>query len=266
MDLHDFSDVAENYDLYIQVLFGGRDDGVADFHLDLARQYGQKGVLDIACGTGATLLPLVEAGFRVTGVDISHAMLNVLARKLALLPNAVQGRAKLVRADMVKLDLMACYSLAIIPRSGFMHLLTPEDQERALRGIHEVLEPGGVFSFNTFDPNYELIAKNLKGKSPPLQFRGQFTNRSGRQEWIWNRTEYDPVEQRIEAEWIFEEMGPDGTVMMKRAYPLKMRWSFEPEIRHLLKICGFEVLEIYSNYQKAPRKYGGNLIWVVRRI
>jgi len=265
MDLHDFSEIAENYDLYLPSLLGGSDDGVVQFHLNLAAQYGQSGVLDIACGTGATLLPLIETGYLVTGLDISQAMLDVLARKLAVLPGEVRERAFLVCANMTQIEVNKHYSLAIIPRSGYMHLLTMEDQEHTLRAIYEALEPGGVFSFNTFDPNYALIARNLKGKPPSLQLRGQFTNQRGLREWIWNRTEYDPALQQIEAVWIFEEMDASGAIIGTRQYPLRMRWSFESETRHLLRLCGFEIMEVYSSYHKAPRQYAGNIIWVAKR-
>ena len=99
MDLHDFDDVAESYDLYAPILTGG-DAGLVDFHLELARQYGQNGILDITCGTGALLLPYIAQGYLVTGIDISAAMLAVLEGKLAGLPKEVRARANLVCADM----------------------------------------------------------------------------------------------------------------------------------------------------------------------
>ncbi|MBP6545777.1 MAG: class I SAM-dependent methyltransferase, partial [Phenylobacterium sp.] len=76
----------ESYDL-----FAAQNSNLAgdiDFYLDLARDRGGK-VLELACGTGRILTPLVEAGFEVTGVDISRAMLDLADRKLqALRPSA----------------------------------------------------------------------------------------------------------------------------------------------------------------------------------
>ena len=58
MDLHDFDDVAENYDLYLEEMYRNEDnhEGFLDFYLDFAKEYGKDGVIDIACGTGAVLL------------------------------------------------------------------------------------------------------------------------------------------------------------------------------------------------------------------
>ena len=47
MDLHDYKDVAENYDLYLDVMYREHDnyEGFKDFYLDLAREYGAGGVI-----------------------------------------------------------------------------------------------------------------------------------------------------------------------------------------------------------------------------
>ena len=52
-DLHDYSDVAENYDLYLDVMNNNEANhsGFLDFYLDFAKEYGENGVIDIACGT-----------------------------------------------------------------------------------------------------------------------------------------------------------------------------------------------------------------------
>ncbi len=265
MDLHDFSDVADNYDLYLPALTADQA-SLEAFHLELAEAYGAGGILDIACGTGAALIPLVQHGWPVTGLDLSQPMLDVLAAKLGALPTETRALARLVHANMTDFSLPQPVSLAIIPRSGFMHLLTPQHQEQALRTIHRHLLPGGVLSFNTFDPSYAAIAAGLKGSHPAPSLRAEYTNRAGRKERIWNQTEYDPSGQIIEGLWIFEELDENGAVLERRERPLHMRWSFEPELRHLLRLCGFEVLATYGSYSKAPRTYAGGILWVTRRV
>lgn len=267
MDLHDYEDVAENYDLYVPEIAGGHEASKVAFHIELAQEHrATNPILDIACGTGATLIPLIQRGYAVTGLDVSSAMLTVLARKLQALPEETRQRARLVCANMLDFQLDEACSLAIIPGSGFMHLLSPEDQEQALRTIHRHLIPGGIFSFNSFDPDYSLIAANIKGSSPKPQLRTEYTNASGRRERIWNQAEYDPTNQLIAGSWTFEVLDEQGEVIEKRTRPLRMRWSFEPELRHLLRLCGFEILNIYGSYAKEPRRYGGGVVWVVRKV
>ena len=49
MDLHDYEDVAENYDLYLDVMYKNEDNhsGFQEFYLDFAKEYGKDGVIDI---------------------------------------------------------------------------------------------------------------------------------------------------------------------------------------------------------------------------
>jgi hypothetical protein len=104
----------------------------------------------------------------------------------------------------------------------------------------------------------------LKGSNPQPELRTEYHNLRGNKEQIWNIIEYDPATQIMEGVWIFKELDSHGNIIEERERPVRMRWSFAPEIRHLLKLCGFEVMEMYSSYTKSPRKYGGWIIWVVQ--
>ena len=85
MDLHDYSDVAENYDKYLEVMYSDFDahEGFQDFYLELAKKYGQDGVIDVACGTGAVLLYLARHGVIADGTDLSEEMCRVCREKAA---------------------------------------------------------------------------------------------------------------------------------------------------------------------------------------
>src|SRR5947209_9726845 len=55
-----------------------------DFYVGLARQ--AKGpVLDVACGTGRILLPCLQAGVDIEGLDLFEPMLKTLRAKAAAL-------------------------------------------------------------------------------------------------------------------------------------------------------------------------------------
>ena len=81
MDLHDYQDVAENYDRYLEVMYETEDhyENFQEFYLELARRYGQGGAVDIACGTGAVLLYLAQRGVDIDGTDLSEALCRVAA-------------------------------------------------------------------------------------------------------------------------------------------------------------------------------------------
>ncbi|MGA7500127.1 MAG: class I SAM-dependent methyltransferase, partial [Isosphaeraceae bacterium] len=69
-------------------------------------------VLDIACGTGRILLPCLQAGVDIEGLDLFEPMLKTLRAKaafLSLLP-------RLHQADMSDFSLSRCYRLVMTMR------------------------------------------------------------------------------------------------------------------------------------------------------
>ncbi|MBR6707303.1 MAG: class I SAM-dependent methyltransferase [Clostridia bacterium] len=271
-DLHDYRDVAENYDRYLEVMYAHDDhhDNFREFYLDLARRYGSKGVVDVACGTGAVLLYLAERGIDVDGTDISEEMCRVAgdkAKRLGL-------KLNIIPADMTAFSSGRKYSLAIIARSGFMHLPTQDLQEKALSNLREQLLPGGVLTLNTFDPWPPMQAEQMRTTPDDFTFRLEYVNSAGNREKIWNAITYDPYTQQMFGNWKLEELGPDGGVIAERIRPLRMRQTTRWEILLLSRLCGFEVTDIYRGYNgdkedpndiSTASKYKSNLIWILRR-
>ena len=131
MDLHDYEIVAENYDLYMGTLGQDNHEKFTKFYFNLCEQHNSKNVMDLACGTGLLSIPLVEKGIKVTAVDISQKMLDVLKSK-----NKNSSLIRIENQNMIDLEINDLYSMIIIARSGFMHLLTPDDQRKALININ----------------------------------------------------------------------------------------------------------------------------------
>lgn len=44
-----------------------------------------------------------------------------------------------------------------------------------------------------------------------------------------------------------------------------MRWSIRREMRHLIELCGFEVVAEYGDFRGGPPAYGREQVWVLRR-
>lgn len=271
MDLHDYKDVAENYDLYVQAMEDPTQgvfstEMLIQFHLELAERSGSDGILDIGCGTGITLLPLIEKGYRVTGVDISQPMIDLVEEKLAQLPEATSALAGTICAGMEDFQTDQRYSLAMIPRTGFMHLLTPELQRKALLNIQRHLTPGGILTLNTFYPNHRIMLNQMASTLDDAYHRVTYTNHQGNEEKIYNATTYDPETQVMSGKWLFEEYNQAGELIGKRERPLKMRYTYKQEMIYLFELCGFKVKEIYGSYAQDQAKYPGSLIWIVEKV
>ena len=272
MDLHDYKDVAENYDLYLEVMYAHEDhhEHFQEFYLNLARKYGAGGVVDVACGTGAVLLYLAEHGIDADGTDISEEMCRVAAAKA----EAKGLKLNIIPADMTGFSSGRRYSLAIIARSGFMHLPTSELQQAALRNLREQLLPGGILTLNTFDPWPPLQAQQMQTTPEDYSFRLEYVNSAGNREKIYNAITYDPYTQQMYGNWKFVEYDGQGEVIGERVRPLLMRQTYRWEMFLLAKLCGFEVLDIYRGYDgdkedlndvASAVRFRGNLIWILKR-
>ena len=273
MDLHDYKDVAENYDRYLEVMYTqgvDKHENFQEFYLELARKYGQGGVVDIACGTGAVLLYLAQRGIEIDGTDISEAMCKVADAKA----EEMGLKLNIYPADMTKFDSGRKYSLAIIARSGFMHLPTSQLQKEALMNISAQLLPGGILTFNTFDPWPEMQAQQIRTTAADYSFRLEYMNKDGNREEIYNSIGYNPFTQQMQGNWKFVTYNDAGEIIDERVRPLLMRQTYRSEIYLLAELTGFEVLDIYRGYNgdkedaadpEAPWKYRSNLIWILKK-
>ena len=113
----------------------------------LARAHGLRGrkVLDVACGTGSSFLPLLDAGYEVTACDLSPAMARRAAAKAG-------GRAAVHVADARRLPRFGAFDLVTCLNDAINHLVEPDDVLRALAGMRANLDRRGllVFDVNTF--------------------------------------------------------------------------------------------------------------------
>jgi ubiquinone/menaquinone biosynthesis C-methylase UbiE len=62
--------------------------------MDMLRPLKRESVLDIGCGTGESLLPLIEMGLDATGIDPSPYMLDIAYKKIQHRANLYRGFAE----------------------------------------------------------------------------------------------------------------------------------------------------------------------------
>ena len=98
-------------------------------------------LLDVACGTGFSFIPLLERGWEVTGCDISPAMIDAARAK-------VGDRAELVVADMRALPELGEFDLAWSINSAMNYLLSMEELTATLAGMRRNLAPQGLAIFD----------------------------------------------------------------------------------------------------------------------
>jgi len=119
-------------------------------------------ILDVACGSGRHTIGLAKRGYRMTGFDLSRALLAE-ARKSARL---AQVKPTFVEGDMRRLRFTNAFDAAISMFTSFGYFDAPEEDREVLRGIARALHPRGKFLMEMF--------KFVEGDMRRLRFTNAF--------------------------------------------------------------------------------------------
>jgi len=197
-------------------------------------------VVELGAGTGRITLPIAAAGIPVIGVDTSEGMLAV-CREAAL----AAGVAELVDlrlGDLREPPVAERVPLVICPFRALLHMETEDDRRRALGAAHTLLEPGGRFIFDVFEPDDEDIATT----------NGLWLER---EPGIWERADWDRDARTL----TLSVRGPDATST------LELAWISAPEWHALLSAAGFELEALYGWFDRRPHAGGEDSVWIARR-
>lgn len=114
-------------------------DFVWPFYLGYA-QRANGPILEPMCGSGRYLLPLLEAGFDVDGIDASADMLAACRERCA----AAGFSPGLWQQFLHEMDLPRQYALAFIPAASIGLVTNEEEITASLQRLYEALLPGGT--------------------------------------------------------------------------------------------------------------------------
>jgi SAM-dependent methyltransferase len=214
-----------------------------DVHLGLARRFGGP-VLELACGSGRLLGPLAQAGFEVTGVDSSSAMLDRARARLA----RVGLRATLVQQRLEDLQLDGLFRTIIVGLDSFGLLISRTAQLHALRAAR---------THATHDARLVLDLANGNLRGGP----------SEREELLHDLTEPDPETGRPITKFVLRRPRPDRQLdelvffydeqdergyLRRTSVTLRLRWFTRFELELLLERGGWQVDELYGSYDLDP--------------
>jgi len=213
------------------------------FYMELAKRYGPP-ILELACGTGRITLMLAQAGYEITGVELSPEMQEVAQEKLRKLPEEVQSRVSLVHGDITDFHFDRKFSMAIIPTS-FKFLLTTEDQLACLRMVRNNLADDGVFILDLYPG--EISEADGTG-SYTAEIDGSMVTK------IYTHST-DLLAQRRHWNVVVEIVHPEGNVERIETKSITSI-IMHREVELLVKVAGFEIIEDYSGNKFSPFKHG----------
>ena len=204
-----------------------------NFYLSYAKKEDK--ILEALCGSGRFLIPFMEQGFDIFGIDLSVAMLNKLKQKA---PNA-----KVFQADILEYSSKNRFDYIFIS-SGSVSLFTDINLCRKILGkIKEMLTPEGkfVFAVDTVadkcsdDNDYKIsvTTKTKEGFDLILKNKNYYDEQS--------RTQFSPG--------IYELY--NGTELLQSEYMDFQTHLYKfGEMERLLKEIGFTNVKTYSSFSK----------------
>ena len=226
------------------------------FYQELARRTDGP-ILELMCGSGRLLRPLLEAGHTVVGVDISPALLDLAREKLSQ-PDTVQ--AKLVLGDVRDALPQGPFACAIVAINSFMHLSSITDQLQVLHNIYKVLQPGGLVILDLFNPD----PRELMRQSGQLILDKTFILPHDRRVQKWVSQSVDFATQTSQVTFMYDEISVAGDVR-RAILPFTMRWLYRYELEHLLARAGFVLEQVYGSYDLEEYATESELMLTVAR-
>jgi SAM-dependent methyltransferase len=212
-------------------------------------------LLDVACGTGKSFLPMLPRGWQVTGCDIAPAM-------VALAEEKAGDSVELSVADMRRLPRLGEFDLVWALDDAINYLLSVNELDEALCGMRDNLASGGLL---LFDVNELLVYRTFYAETSVLE--------QGGRRFTWRGLTPADVaagslcESRLEVQGATDDGVDQGEASIHR-----QRHFPEAEILAALERAGLECLDVYGHgldgipRQPLDTKQHTKAIYIARRV
>jgi SAM-dependent methyltransferase len=211
-------------------------------------------ILEPMCGSGRFLIPMLQEGFDITGVDASPAMLAACRQRaghLGLTP-------RLYQQVLHQMELPDHYRFVMIPAGSFCLLTNPTQVRQSLQRIFHAMAPGATFALEIeqwrppqeeTDPGEVRFVELQEGVRILLQSFGEL-NITERLYQGRNRYDLVQADQILETEW----------------EDFNLRYYLPETFSSLLTEAGFTNIFHHSAYDPAlPDDQSNSLVFICTR-
>jgi SAM-dependent methyltransferase len=241
--------LARYYDLDLE-----DDPGDLDLYLALAARTGGP-VLELAVGSGRLAVPLAEAGYEVTGVDMEPAMLDRARASWGRAADGVRGGRSgagslhLVEGDLVTLDLPQRFGLAFIALNSLFQVGPFERQRAAVGSLARHLRPGGIAVVDVELPDAAELA-SWDGRVV-LDWIREDPEAAGSTVIRMSSARHDAVTASTQLSVIYDVTGPSGSVRrVSRSDRLHLLTA--QQVEDMAVSAGLEVELLAGDHQVTP--------------
>lgn len=195
-----------------------------------------KPILDLGCGTGRHIIPLFKAGFKVTGIDNSKKMLNLLQEKLdksQLTANIICKDIHKVRKFNQKFGGIICFW------NAFSEIAKTD---RKAKNVLNLL-------FNSLSKGGKLIIEQTNPTSfdpKTFEFMSKIKNGNQIYETSFKVKKYNPKTNTTTSKELIK-IKEDGRLIKKLETEIVQKWWTKQELEKQCKEIGFSQVKFYGN-------------------
>jgi SAM-dependent methyltransferase len=240
------------------------------FYVGLAKSFKPKSVLELGSGTGRITVPLAEegarSGFSVVGLDSEANMLKQAREKASHMSAEARKRLRLVHGDMRKWHGREPFDLIVVPCASITHLLELQAQLDVWRQAFQNLAPGGRFVVEIVMPNFSAYADSFS--NPPrtlVEIDRDVTDEPRKIRLVRRKTvNYLPDEQRAQIRFLYEKY---HRKILIESYidDFESHVYFPRELRLLYLHTGFEIEDVFGDYNRRPLRPSSQLMIMIGR-
>lgn len=193
-------------------------------------------ILEAGVGTGRMLIPLLQLGLTVEGIDNSSEMLRQCKQNC----HAHNLTTTLHHGDLADFQFPRQYAAIIIPTSTFCLIDNEAKALKVLRNLHRHLLPGGRLILDLDMPFYPELG-DVTTETYPLSETEGITLET-------KTIEIDWIQQHV-IRYLKYDRWEDGRLVASELQQLLLRWYGLSEFKLLLTALGFKAITVSSDYE-----------------
>ncbi|GFO52439.1 class I SAM-dependent methyltransferase [Lactococcus garvieae subsp. garvieae] len=229
-----------SYEEFARVYDSVMDEELYDLWFDFSQRHfpaKTQNIMELACGTGILSIRFSQAGYEVTGVDLSEEMLTIADQRARQMGEKITFAAGDMRelSGTTTFDVVTCYS------DSLCYMSNASEVQRVFDGVYNSLNADGVFIFDVHS-TYQVDSV----------FPGYAYHENDEDfAFLWDSFEGDDPHSVVH-ELTFFVKDSDGKFVRKdevhqeRTYPIK---------EYLTGLQKFSKVEVYADFEdKKPEE------------
>ena len=210
--------------------------------------------LEIGCGSGRLLYPLIEAGFSVEGLELSADMIQLCREH--------PTPATIHHGNMDQWQAPQRYASLLVPA---FTLQLSQDPAAALKHFATMLQDRGMIYLSTFTPLAEILGDLPENTWYPDH---QTLLPDGSLAVLHTLHRVDREQQLLERSHRYEIHDSSGQCLSSHESQQRIHWITREQLKRMLTAAGFEIVQQYADFKPSRKslKQAQIISTIARRI